>query len=146
LLSLESKKKFIAGFIDGDGSCQYSLGINSVQIYSKVVPFILTPFRETLSEFGYVSQKEYRLYLSPEVGKMLKPYTEKKNISSEYNGNVQVELSFELLKNNVPMREIARRLKKDRKTITLALKKVYGMPNIQPFLDAHNKKLKLDRK
>jgi len=139
--NISSKIKFMAGFIDGDGSCQYDVGINSIQIYSKAVPFILEAFKNVLSRFGYVSQKGYKLYLSPPIGKLLKPYIEKRNISNAYAGKVNVKTAFKLLVNGMPMREISRKLHKDRKTITLALRKTYGWREIQHYLDAHNTKL-----
>lgn len=136
-----SKIKFIAGFIDGDGSCQYDVGINSVQIYSKLVPFVLKTFKKFLAEFGYVSLKDYRLYLSPTVGTMLKPYTEKRRIKVPYGGKIDAKTAFELMRNGLPMREIARRFHRDRKTITIALKKIYEPETIQHYLDLHNTKL-----
>lgn len=144
-LGYNSKMQVIGGFIDGDGSCQYEVGINSIQIYSKVVPFILEPFKDFLSDLGYVSQKDYRIYISPAVGKILKPYVEKRNISTMYRGDVDIESAYKMLKENMAMREIARKLNKDRKTITLALKKVYGIDEIQKYLNLHNTKLNFNR-
>ncbi|MCX6742451.1 MAG: hypothetical protein NTX24_04760 [Candidatus Pacearchaeota archaeon] len=144
-LNTESKKKLIAGFIDGDGSCQFDVGVNSIQVYSKIVPFILRPFKEFLSYFGHVSQQNYNLYLSPNIGKLLKPYIEKRNISSPYEGKVDTKKAFNFLKNDIPMREIARQMHKDRKTISLALKKVYGPSKIQIYLNRYNTKLNSNR-
>lgn len=75
----------------------------------------------------------------------MKPYTIKRDITKPYKGSVNVDLAFRLLRSGLPMREIARRLNKDKKTITLALKRVYGYSKIKCYLDAHNTKLQFNR-
>lgn len=78
------------------------------------------------------------LYLSPKVGLKLKPFLVKKDIKRPYNGSVDSQKALDLLKNGFSMRNIAKKLKKDRKTITLALKQVYGINLIQKYLDKNS--------
>ena len=138
----KEKLKFIGGFIDGDGVCAFSDGIDSIQLYSKSVPFILEPFLQLLYHCGYVSLKGYKMYISPKVGRHLKPFIIKRNIVQPYKGSVPLKMALDKLQQGSSIRAIAKELGYDKKTITLSLKRYYTKEVIQPFIDSHNTKLK----
>jgi len=133
----EQKLHFIAGFIDGDGSCCFDVGINSIQLYSKNIPFIIKSFYEFLSRKGYISilDNGCKLYISPNVGLLLKPYLVKKDIKRVYNGNVDIKKAFELLEQGKSVYNIARVLGFSKKTVHSALKQVYGIEKIKMYTD-----------
>lgn len=130
------KLKFIAGFIDGDGSCSFDVGINTVQIYSKQIPFLLKRFYSFLSQYGYISflDNGYRLYLSSIVVSKLKKYLIKKDINRPYNGSVNVKKAFSLMKKGVSIYKISKIFGCHRKTVNLALKQVYGIELISKYI------------
>lgn len=131
--SERDKMEFIGGLIDGDGSCSFDVGVNSVQIFSKFFPFMLEEFRDLLSKYGYVSllKEGNCLYLSPKVGLAIKPYLVKRYIKRPYNGAVDVKRAFELLKQGVSVCKISKIMGFNKKTVNLALKQVYGMETIK---------------
>jgi len=134
------KFKFIAGFIDGDGCCSFEDDIYSIQAYIKCTPFILPAFYKFLKKFGYVSvNRRYCLYISPKIGKLICPLTMKRTIKKEYKGTVDVKTAYCLLSKGYYLRTIAKVMGFDKKTIAIALKRVYGKRCIQRYLDTNTK-------
>ena len=131
--SEKQKLEFIAGFIDGDGSCAFDVGINSIQIYSKDFPILITIFAEVLRPLGYVSilSNGHKLYLSPSVGLMLKPLLVKKDIKRPYHGSIDVKQAHDLLSKGISVYKISKMMNKAKKTVHLALKQVYGINHIK---------------
>lgn len=130
----KEKMRFISGFIDGDGSCSFEDDINSISIYNKDQPFILGAFYTFLRQYGYVSlPNKNRLYISPKVGIILKPFILKRHIKKPYIGSVDVDKALEMLKNGNSVYKISKIMKFDKKTVLLALKRVYGKQLIAKY-------------
>ncbi len=133
------KMQFIAGFIDGDGSCSFEDDIDSIGVYSKQVPFLLENFHLFLSKFGYVSLKENKLYISPKVGTIIKKEALKRFIKKPYSGSVDTKKCYKFLKSGFSIRKIAKTMNFDKKTITIALRRVYGKNKIERYVRKHRK-------
>lgn len=141
LFNKEEKLKFIGGFIDGDGNCSFQDDINSIQLFSKR-KFILVLFKKFLLPYGYTSLKENSMYISPKIGLIIKEHTLKSNVKRPYVGNVNVEKALNMLRDGYSLRSISKLMDFDKKTISIALKRVYNKRMIQKFLDKNNTKLK----
>ncbi len=131
------KLEFIAGFIDGDGSCAFDVGITAIQAYSKELTFLLKKFYELLFNFGYVSllDNRHKLYISPKVGLILKKHIVKKDVKRPYNGSVDVQRAFQLLKKGQSVCSIAKEMSFNKKTVNLALRQVYGYDRIKKLFN-----------
>ena len=127
--SSKQKLEFIAGFVDGDASTSFDVGINELQIYSKDVCFINQYFYDFLSQFGYVSilGDGYRLYCSKNVVLNFKEFTVKKSIKRPYNGKVDTKRALRLLRQGSSIWQVSQILGFNHKTVHLALKQVYGL-------------------
>ncbi len=124
------KLKFVAGYIDGDGSCSFDVGIDSIQVYSKKIPYLPAYFYKFLKQSGYVSLcNKYLVYFSPQVGRILKPFVLKRYIKRPYNGSVDVKKALNLLKTN-SLRQTARMMNFDKKTISLAIKQTMNFRSV----------------
>lgn len=132
--NIKEKMSFISGFVDGDGSCSFEDGINSIHIYNKYQEFILESFFNLLKNRGYVSLKNGTLYISPNVGEMIKPFTIKRKIKKPYLGDIDVDIAFRMLKNGTSVRSISKNMGYDKKAILLALRRVYGKRSIDTHL------------
>ena len=135
----KDKLEFIGGYIDGDGSCSFEDGITSLQIFSKIVSFIPRKFYLFLHRYGYMSLKDFTLYLSPTVGRTVKPFTLKQYIKKPYSGKIDTQKVFELLKEGISIRKIAKQMDCNKKTISLALRRVYGGLELEKYIFAHRK-------
>jgi len=140
IFTTKKKLEFIGGLIDGDGSCSFEDGINSIHLFSRLVPFILNPFKSFLSKYGYVSLTGNELYISPKVGFFIKKFTLKKDIKKPYLGGVNVNKAFSLLKNGISVYKISKIIGFNKKTILIALKRVYGKRLIQKYFDKNRLK------
>jgi len=139
-ITSKEKLEFIAGFIDGDGSCAFEDGIYSIHLYSKIAPYLIPYFKMFLKMYGYCSVKTYSMYLSPTIGKIIKPFTMKQYIRKPYVGSVDVEKAFELLKGGTSVRKVAKMFDKDKKTISIALRRSFDKELIEPLIDSHRTK------
>lgn len=142
--SIKEKFEFIGGYVDGDGSCSFEYGIDSIQIFSKVVPFILDFFHPFLNNYGYLSLKNFKLYISPKVGRKIKKFTLKRMINKPYHGKVDVKKAFEMLKKGMSVNKIAKRMNLNKKTVLLALKITYGKEKLEKYYKLHRKTKKLN--
>lgn len=135
--SRKEKIQFMAGFIDGDGSCAFDVGIESIQIFSKDFPYILKEFKHLFLGKGQVTlyniSNGLMLYLSPPIGRLLKPFLIKKDIKRPYRGSVDVQRAMNLLKNKISIYQIAKDMSKSKKTVHLALKQVYGINEVKKY-------------
>ena len=124
------KLKFISGYVDGDGSCAFDVGIDSIQIYSKKVSYLPNYFYKFLKQFGYVSLiRKYIVYFSPQVGRILKPFILKRYVKRPYNGSVDIKKALNLLKTN-SLRQTAKIMNFDKKTISLAVKQTMNFRSV----------------
>ena len=136
----KERMRFLAGFVDGDGSCAFEDGINSIQIYNKDQPFVLDAFYSFLKQYGYVSVQKNKIYISPEIGVILKPFTIKRYIKKPYKGAVDVDKALKMLRNGVSVYKISKRMGFDKKTVYLALKRVYGKKLIEEYFKTNKTK------
>lgn len=135
------KLNFIGGYVDGDGSCQFQDDINSIQLFSKRT-FVLVLFKEFLIKYGYTSLNGSLMYISPKVGSIIKGYTLKAKIKKPYTGSVDTEKALNMLRSGFSLRLISKLMNFDKKTISIALKRVYNKRLVQKYLDRNNTKLR----
>lgn len=133
------KLEFIGGFTDGDGSCSFEDRIYSIHIYSKIVPYLISYFKQVLGKYGYLSIHPYWIYLSPDIGHVIKPFTMKQYIQKAYAGSVDVDKAFRLLKSGTSLRKMAKIFGKDKKTISIALRRSFDRDLVENLIEKHRK-------
>lgn len=141
LFDRAEKLNFIGGYMDGDGNCSFQDDINSIQLFSKRT-FVLNFFKEFLTRYGYTSLNGNFMYISPKVGSVIKEYTLKAKIKRPYTGNVDTERALNMLRSGYSLCLISKLMNFDKKTISIALKRVYNKRLIQKYLDRNNTKLR----
>lgn len=144
--SVKEKMQFIGGFIDGDGGCSFEDGINSIQIYSKNQVFVLDSFFTFLKQHGYISLRRNKLYLSPSVGLILRPFTVKRKIKKHYTGKVDVVKALNHLKCGTSAYRISKIMGFNKKTVLLALKRSYGKHLIEELFAKNKEKKRNEEK